>query len=92
MATQSLQAHHSSYGPHPRIAKMVEIEVFSVLCRLFNTERRCSSLVLLHPVPIVEDMDSPSSEDYVVLAPGRPEPLVSLHWEEPESNGLDVYR
>eukprot|EP00752_Nemacystus_decipiens_P001890 g1820.t1 len=42
------------------------------------------------PYPGVANMDSPSTEDYIVLAPGRPEPLVSLHWKEPESNGLDV--
>ncbi|CAM9140978.1 unnamed protein product, partial [Hapterophycus canaliculatus] len=38
-----------------------------------------------------ERMDSPSSEDYVVVAPGRPEPLIALQWNEPRSNGLDVH-
>lgn len=52
----------------------------------------CSSPCVLYPLPGLSDMDSPLSEDYVVLAPGRPEPLVSLHWKEPESNGLDVCR
>lgn len=47
---------------------------------------------MLYPLPGLSDMDSPLSEDYVVLAPGRLEPLVSLHWKEPESNGLDVCR
>lgn len=38
------------------------------------------------------DMDGPVPEDFVILAPGRPEPVVSLQWRGPENNGLDVCR
>lgn len=38
------------------------------------------------------DMDNPLSTENRVLAPGRPEPIVSLHWSAPNSNGLDICR
>lgn len=47
---------------------------------------------VMRPPCVFSGMNGPSSEDYVVLAPGRPEPLVSLQWKEPESNGLDICR
>jgi len=43
-----------------------------------------------HVLCAASDMDGPPSKDYAVLAPGRPEPLISLQWKEPESNGLHI--
>lgn len=37
-------------------------------------------------------MDASADDEYLVLAPGRPEPIVSLHWNPPESNGLEILR
>ncbi|CBJ29046.1 hypothetical protein Esi_0133_0043 [Ectocarpus siliculosus] len=42
------------------------------------------------PYPAIANMDGPVPEDFVVLAPGRPEPVVSLQWQGPENNGLDI--
>ncbi|CAM9750863.1 unnamed protein product, partial [Ectocarpus sp. 12 AP-2014] len=42
------------------------------------------------PYPAIANMDGPVPEDFVVLAPGRPEPVVSLRWQGPENNGLDI--
>ncbi|CAB1120524.1 unnamed protein product [Ectocarpus sp. CCAP 1310/34] len=44
------------------------------------------------PYPAIANMDGPVPEDFVVLAPGRPEPVVSLQWQGPENNGLDICR
>ncbi|CAM9188391.1 unnamed protein product [Ectocarpus fasciculatus] len=42
------------------------------------------------PYPAIANMDGPVPEDFAILAPGRPEPVVSLQWQGPENNGLDV--
>lgn len=37
-------------------------------------------------------MDGPCLDEVLVLAPGRPEAIVSLRWEAPVSNGLTITR
>lgn len=73
---------------HPVVCQHFSKYYFELQRKALFSPRVCS----IHPLAGFSDMDSPSSEDYVVLAPGRPEPLVSLQWKEPESNGLDVCR